>query len=374
MKVLHLAPFIEPGFAGGLQRYVTELVRHQRRIGVEASVLTAGTGASPREPAGLGIPVARAPSWGVWHRTPVAPGLPRLARRAAAGVDVVHLHGPNPAFEAAALAAIAARPRLRFVVTIHNAYPSEGASERMSASLAARLLGHVFASADAVIAPHRAFLPALPVVASGRLREKRLFLVPPGCDHGRFRPFGLERARDTVVFAAHLRPEKGLATLVDALALCPELKLEAMVTARANRPRAMGTLAYARERLGERARFVLDPCDEELARAYNRAAVVAVPSSGLESWNLVLLEAAACGAACVRSDLPGLAWAGFAPAVAGRDPSAWAVALRSAVAERDRLGSAALAAAGEYSWERTCRETLAVYAWALGHVRGARPA
>ena len=69
--------------------------------------------------------------------------------------------------------------------------------------------------------------------------------------------------------------------------------------------------------LGDRVKFVLSPDRPTLIDAYNRASCVVVPSLGLESWNLVLLEAAACGTACVRTELPGLAWAEFEIAPGG---------------------------------------------------------
>ncbi|MBI4306848.1 MAG: glycosyltransferase, partial [Chloroflexi bacterium] len=108
-------------------------------------------------------------------------------------------------------------------------------------------------------------------------------------------------------------------------------------------------------------RFSVDPGPEQLVDAYCRAGCVVVPSLGLESWNLVLLEAAACRAPCVRTDLPGLAWADFAVKVSPDDPVQLAKGIEMGLARGRELGEQAGDAARQYSWERTHLETLAAY-------------
>ena len=117
----------------------------------------------------------------------------------------------------------------------------------------------------------------------------------------------------------------------------------------------------AQEKLGDRATFVLNPDYKTLFEAYNRATCVVVPSIGLESWNLVLLEAAACGAACVRAGLPSLAWADFAAVAPPGDALALATVIQSAFEHRPALEMAALRAAQGYSWEITASNSIEVY-------------
>jgi phosphatidylinositol alpha-mannosyltransferase len=167
------------------------------------------------------------------------------------------------------------------------------------------------------------------------------------------------------VFVAHVRPEKGLHVLVDALEMLPDVRLEVFATVSYERGYFDRLRVGAAARLGDRVRFVVDPTREQLVDAYNRAGCVVVPSLGLESWNLVLLEAAACGAACVRTDLPGLGWADFAVEVAAGAPVALARGIQSALSNHVELGERATDAARRYSWDRTHQETLAAYHMAV---------
>jgi glycosyltransferase involved in cell wall biosynthesis len=192
----------------------------------------------------------------------------------------------------------------------------------------------------------------------------KLYVLPPGVDHQQFRPLGVPRDESCVLFVAHIRPEKGLHVLVEAMSRLPRLRLEVLCTVSYEAAYFRRVRGDARRLLGDRVKFVLSPDRPTLIDAYNRASCVVVPSLGLESWNLVLLEAAACGTACVRTELPGLAWAEFAVPAPTGDAELTARAIERAIADRDELGARAKSAADEYSWERTCRETVAAYAGA----------
>lgn len=383
MNVLHLAPFVEPGFAGGLQRYVVELARHEARLGARVTVLTAGLAGGPGAARGgrgaealgekpaLPFRVERAPSFGVAWRTPLAPGLvPRaLALLRAEAVDVLHLHGPNPAFEALvyALALRGRRPAL--VVTIHNGYPLArglaAAPARAAIAAAAHAFARLVARADAVLLPHAAAFDALPPPVARAARRRPVAFAPPGVDHAVFRPRPeVARVPNEVAFAARPRPEKGGLLVVEAVRRARELRLTVLAPTR-GAPHLRALTEAARRALGARFTLVADPDDETLARAFSRAAVFAAPSLGLDTFHMALLEAAACGAACVRSDVPGLLWAAFAPVAPAGDADAWAAALLEARARREELGKAALAAAAAFSWERTAEIVLAAYEEAL---------
>ena len=407
MKVVHLAPFVEPGYTGGMQRYVVELARKQRCAGIDASVYTVRLKGEPHPPApspltgrgsGIGVGV-RIPSGSplvpvegrrasfIWQRTPVHPMLMRDLRRIEA--DVLHLHSPSPTLEAALLIAYGRRGwkasatgspgaaggtgGKRLVVTVHNDLPRTTRMQRALGSVEQRVLAAVLRRADAVIMPHEAF--AADIAPRYGLRyplslkgegvgggvSPRLHIVPPGVDHSCFHDLGLERDPDTVLFVGHVRPEKGLHVLVEAMALLPGRCLE-VVAAVSYESKYYGEVKRrAFSLLGDRVRFRENVSPDALNEAYNRAGVVVAPSMGLESWNLVLLEAAATGAACVRTDLPGMRWADFAVEAASGDVASLAKAIEGAMARREELGCWGKQRAHEYSWERTCRETLAAY-------------
>ena len=352
MRVVHLLHFFEPGYVGGIQRYVGELVRSQRDSGIDASVFTVGlprgsrARIDPDEAARWErdygrIPVTRRTAWALWQRTPVYPTLFRDLRRLEA--DVIHLHGPSPWFEAAV--ALGGSLRGRLVVTLHNTFPRTTAVQRWLGGVGRMLLHRAMDRADAVIAPHAAFLEDLVPERLGRRWAGRMQFVPPGIDHDRFHPTGAPRDPGAVLFVAHLRPEKGLHVLVEAMARLPGYRLEVLASVSYERGYYQRVRRRAEALLGSRVRFTLAPDAETLRDAYNRAGCVVVPSLGLESWNLVLLEAAACGAPCVRTDLPGLAWADFAVAAAAGDPASLADAIEAAMADRKGLGERARLAA-----------------------------
>ena len=254
---------------------------------------------------------------------------------------------------------LANRRTSSLVVTLHNGLPRMTRLQQSLGHLAQMMLKRVVRRSKAVIAPHDVFAES----AFGWLEvNDRLHIVPPGVDHTRFRSLGMERDDDEVLFVGHVRPEKGLHVLVEALVRLPKRRLKVMASVSYEAKYFRAIRARAETVLGPRVSFHLDPSVKDLEAAYNRAACVVVPSLDLESWNLVLLEAASTGAACVRTDLPGLAWADFAIDVLAGDSASLADAIEHAIENRKDIGPKAEQRANEYSWQRTCRETLAVYA------------
>ena len=91
----------------------------------------------------------------------------------------------------------------------------------------------------------------------------------------------------------------------------------------------------------------------ELAEVYRRAAVVLIPS-GAEGFGLPVIEALACGAAVVASDIPALREAGGPAAVyvPVGDVGAWSDAVAKLLADPAAAPPrcARLAWAGRFTW------------------------
>ena len=115
MRVVHLVHFFQPGYAGGIQRYVAELGHRQQEAGLDVSVFTIempmAKGAVPSTNALNGslngsLKVLTRRAWGTFLRTPVYP--PLLSDISRLDADVIHIHGPSPWFD---FALMAGRPR-----------------------------------------------------------------------------------------------------------------------------------------------------------------------------------------------------------------------------------------------------------------------
>jgi glycosyltransferase involved in cell wall biosynthesis len=209
--------------------------------------------------------------------------------------------------------------------------------------------------------------------------EERVFVVYEGVDHAVFRPLPRRPLEDPyLLFVGSEHPRKNLATVFSALgALKREprfcrLKLLKIGSAGGReapfRARALETLAE----LGLQRDVVFREGipDEELARCYSSAACLVLPSL-YEGFGFPPLEAMACGCPVVVSSagsLPEVA-ADAALVVEPSDPAALADAVRRILTERDtrtKLVERGLRRAAEFSWERTARETMDVYAAVLG--------
>jgi glycosyltransferase involved in cell wall biosynthesis len=173
--------------------------------------------------------------------------------------------------------------------------------------------------------------------------------------------------RPYVLFVGFLEPKKNLGALLEAVA---RLRRDGawggtelvVVGARgwgpdpAQRVRTLG--------LDDSVRFIGPAPDADLPALYGGALAFAFPSLW-EGFGLPVLEAMAAGAPVVASNRGALpeVTAGAALLVEPA-PGPLAAALEQILADsalRERLRAAGLARAAQFSWERTARETLAVY-------------
>ncbi len=258
-------------------------------------------------------------------------------RRRVRGIDLVHAHSP---FVTGWMgASYARRHRIPLVFTYHtrlDAYAHYAPFDRGTTERAMVELTRVYANwSDAVIVPTNAM--------QNRLRELGvnvpISVVPSAIDVERFaagRRSALVRARLGVeddgplaLIVSRLGVEKNVELALDALPLCPELRL-AVVGEGPHR----AALEERARRLGiaERVRFAGTFPRERLPDVYASADAFVFPST-TETQGLVLAEALAAGLPVVaaESDASRDVLAGAGRLVAP-DPQAFAGAIRAALA------------------------------------------
>ena len=184
-------------------------------------------------------------------------------------------------------------------------------------------------------------------VDEGRVRVVRNGVGPP------FSPDGPRAEGQYILAVSTLEPRKNLARLVEGFRRAG-LGMELRVAG------ASGWGDVAVE--GEQVRLLGEVGDAELAALYRGAACVAYVSL-YEGFGLPVLEALACGAPVVtaRGGACEEVAAGAAELVDPLDPDDIAAGLRRAAGSNGELRELGLARARELTWERTARETLAVY-------------
>jgi glycosyltransferase involved in cell wall biosynthesis len=205
------------------------------------------------------------------------------------------------------------------------------------------------------------------LVARG-IRSEQIRVIPNGLDRHRYRPRpGVAAESDRVVFVGRLEHYKGLDVLLDAWsnvrAARPQARLEILGAGTAHGEIASRIGGNPAEHGITLHGFVSD--DEKIDWLL-RASLVVQPSRK-EGWGLTVLEANACGAPVVATDVPGLrdsvrdGESGLL--VRPADAPALAAAIVRVLAEpslRALLSSGARAWAARFSWDEVAAETARV--------------
>lgn len=367
--ILLVSPYFPP-HPGGVENYVFHLARHLRaRHGYRVLVATtADRSASPGCDDGPdGIPVYRLRTLGQISNTPIGIGWCHAFRTLITEqhVDLVNAHAPAPLF--ADVAARAARD-VPFVLTYHAGRMRRGRQpvdsllagyERMVLTKTAHRARELICCSDYVAADQP------------RLFAGRSTTISAGVDLTCFTPAALPQA-SRVLFVGSLEPStayKGLADLLRSVARMartrPGVELDV-----AGSGAAMREYAALAQRLGivERVRFHGRLDSRDLAQAYRRARLLALPTS-FDAFPCVLVEAMACARPVVTTPIGGI------PSLVSHRRNGLLVppgdieALTAALDEL--LGDDALArrlgeagrerVAAEFSWESRADRTAAVF-------------
>lgn len=312
-------------------RFIADAVERLRAAGVDVAVVSPASFRHYGIAYGHGVIAnLRQAPWRAALLPAFLASFVRAARRAARDADLVHAHW----LPAGAVAMATGKP---YVVHLHG-------SDVELAKRTPRLAEPVFRRAETVVCVSSALAEE-----ARRLGATDVDVIPNGVEPPAV--VGEEAEPAEVLYAGRLAPEKGVVELVEA-AQGLNLVVAGDGPLRSRVPQARG--------------FV--PPDE-LARLYDRAAVVACPSLR-EGFGVVCLEAMAHGRPVVASAVGGLLDLVVDGETGVLVPPADAVALRAALERllgdrelRRRLGAAGRRRAVErFSWEVVTRQTLELYA------------
>lgn len=207
------------------------------------------------------------------------------------------------------------------------------------------------------------------------LSPDRVIFIPEGVEPT-FHPLPREEVREfrrarglpegpLLLHVGHTQPRKNLEGLLRALALLRRWDSRIRLIQVGGTPTAKQRQLIASLGLQGAVLFLGTVSDEDLVVLYNVADVFVFPSL-YEGFGFPLLEAMACGTPVVAGNTSSV------PEVVGdagllvnpRSPEAIADAVRRVLADGDLaedLRRRGLARAQTFTWERTARETLAVY-------------
>lgn len=269
--------------------------------------------------------------------------------------------------------------RAKFVTTIHDVKPLlfEPVRQRTNLNrvIERMLVRDQWARVDHVLTDsecsRRDIMTHLGVPA------ERLTVVYPGIDLERFRPTSpdatsIQPERPYVLCVAGADPSKNVGVLIDAFGRLPPAVRAAhdLVLAGDFRKREDLRDRVARLGIGTNTRFPGIISDERLIDLYRHAAVFVFPSL-YEGFGLPVLEAMACGCPVISSDASSL------PEVAGNatvlvnatDVDGFSAAMEHVLKDPDfraSLRKRGLDQARKFSWDRTARDTVAVYGKVIG--------
>ncbi|MEM7323788.1 MAG: glycosyltransferase, partial [Actinomycetota bacterium] len=381
----HTSPLAQPGTGdgGGMTVYVRELVSALAHVGVVCRVYVR------RWADDLPERVSVEPGFDVVH-VPAGPpdlakeDLPNHVDEFAEWVgkdfedfkpDVIHA---NYWLSGVAGRLLKQQFDLPLLTTFHTLARVKAVSGDPEPESRARAEAEVMSCADAVLA--NATAEAEQLVEYYDADPERIEIVPPGVDHALFSPGNQSGARwalrsgdePVLLFVGRIQPLKGVDVAVKALSRIERTDARLWIVGGASGKDGGAEVDRVRGLIGDlglekRVHFI-PPQPHHLLSTYYRAADICLVPSRSESFGLVALEAAACGAPTVASAVGGLltlvdhGHTGYL--VEGRDPADYAAWIDTILGDpvlARRLAVSAAARARTYTWSTSATRLRRLY-------------
>jgi phosphatidylinositol alpha-mannosyltransferase len=306
MKVALVSPY-DYSVPGGVNNHISHLASEFTRLGHDARILVpCSEKIADEHVINTSSAIIPVPFAGSIARISLSPRTYRRTKRILqeGGYDVLHLHEPlMPTLPLAILRHHDLVPQAICIGTFHS-YRTVSRAYYYGAPIFRRFFksldGHIAVSETARQYHGRYFPADYSVIPNGV--DVELFGDPNLCPVEEFADRPLN-----ILFVGRLEKRKGLSHLIDAFAAVqhnlPDARL--IIVGAYDNLEMLPFLFQARQLGLREVHFVGRVTDQELARYYRTAAVFCAPSTGMESFGMVLLEAMAAGAPIVASDIDG---------------------------------------------------------------------
>jgi glycosyltransferase involved in cell wall biosynthesis len=308
MKLLQTPVRFHP-YIGGVENHVFYLSKELVEMGHEVEVLCAD---EPQSKTGniQGIEVERLPYLCKIANTNICLGLPRRILRS--DFDVIHTHMPTP-WTCDWSIVLSKLMGKKSVITIHNDMDKPSLLGKILTNLYLHTIFLLSLSlVDRIVIVNESWETSFPNTSHILKRyQKKISVLPNGVDSELFKPGNTPKERHAVLFVSILDRHhkfKGLHYLLEAIELAtksiPDIELIIV---------GEGELKdfYIREAadldIGQCVAFLGEKTQADLVTLYNRSSVFVLPSTEIEGFGIVLLEAMACKTPVIATDIVGVA-------------------------------------------------------------------
>ncbi|MFQ6058894.1 MAG: glycosyltransferase family 4 protein [Anaerolineae bacterium] len=368
MKIAQVSPYDYP-YPGGVTEHISSLYQCFQQMGHQVRILAPSSQDEDElqddiiKVSGAVVPL---PFSGSVARITISPRLYRRVKKIlqAERFDIVHLHEPM-------------MPVLPWIVLRHSKAINVGTFhayreiEHVGYVYGRPLLKRLINRLDGCIAVSEAARDNVARYFPGQYR-----IIPNGVDVERFGGPGVEplpRYMDgklNILFVGRLEKRKGFRYLLRAFpyvkAEFPQARL--LVVGAYDKDDKAPFVRYARRHRLRDVKFVGYASAEEIPRYYRTAHLFCAPSTGFESFGIVLLEAMASGVPVVASDIAGyrsvLTHGEEGLLVKPEDERALAGAIIRLLRDselRQEMGQRGRATARQYAWDRVAQQVLDYY-------------
>jgi phosphatidylinositol alpha-mannosyltransferase len=372
MKIALVSPYDYP-YPGGVVKHIFYLEKEFRRLGHDVRIIAAcseDVGEVPPQVIKVSGSIAEVPFAGSVARITLSPRVYRRVKKILKRerFDVIHLHEPmTPTLPLSVLRHAPLSPESVVVGTFHayreSNHPGYEYAKPIFEPFFDRLDGRIVVS-EAVRNLLASYFP----------EDYRV--IPNGIDLERFSDptlLPIERFDDgklNILFVGRLEKRKGFKYLLRAFAqvkkAVPQTRL--MVVGAYDKDDKEPFVLYAREHRLRDVRFIGYVSEEALPRYYRTCHVFCAPSTGFESFGIILLEAMAAGKPIVASNIDG--YRGVVEdgeeglLVQPEDERRLAEALVRLLKDpalREGMGRQGQVKAANYSWDKVAKQILSYY-------------